>query len=129
MRNLKEPRSAQIKADRCAFWHYCQQTGFAARQRASAKGVPCTIDAHFIDGLLVDQQWRCAVSGVPLSTPREAEKYRRDPFGPSLDRIVPDLGYVAGNVRVVTNIVNSAMNEWGVEALLKLVEAMRGRQE
>jgi hypothetical protein len=55
----------------------------------------------------------------------ERGKYRKDPFGPSLDRITPALGYVDGNLRVVCNIVNSAMNEWGTEALRELIAAMR----
>jgi hypothetical protein len=129
VKNPNRVRSAQIitKNDRDAFWAYCKQTAGAARARSLAKGVPCTVGAYFIDSLLVDQKWRCAVSGVELSTPREAEKYRKDPFGPSLDRIIPDLGYVPGNVRVVANIVNSAMNEWGLDSLVKLLDAMRGK--
>jgi hypothetical protein len=126
----KKPRSGQIgsKSDRALFWKYCQQTGFAMRERAKTKGIPCAIDAYAVDALLVDQQWRCAVSGVALSPPGSSQgDYHKDPFGPSIDRIVPSIGYVPGNVRVVSNIVNSAMNEWGLENLLKLMAAMKHR--
>jgi hypothetical protein len=44
-------------------------------------------------------------------------------MGPSLDRIIPNLGYVPGNLRIVSNFVNIAMNEWGEEALKAFVEA------
>ncbi|HXI41515.1 MAG TPA: hypothetical protein VNH83_16145, partial [Bryobacteraceae bacterium] len=119
------PRSAQISPEeRQAFWRYCVQTKNAARERSRTKNVPCNIDDHLIDRLLVDQNWRCAVSGIPLKAPRGyRDGYRKDPFGPSLDRIVPALGYVDGNVRVVCNIVNSAMR-WGLESLLELLNAM-----
>lgn len=108
------------------FWRYCQQTEGAAIARSRAKGVGYNIDAHYIDRLFVDQNWRCAVSGILFKAPRGADrgKHRKDPFGPSLDRIVPALGYTEGNLRVVCNIVNSAMNEWGLESLQALVRAM-----
>lgn len=113
------------KDDRAAFWKYCVQTEGAARARSLAKGVPCSIDAYDIDALLVDQAWCCAVSGMQLVAPKGAlRKFRKDPFGPSLDRIVPAVGYVHGNVRVVNNIVNSAMQEWGLESLLQVLKAM-----
>lgn len=117
----------ETRQDRAEFWGYCKQTAFSAKSRASAKGLPYAIDAHLIDRLLVDQGWRCAVSSVPLVAPRGAEKHHADAFGPSLDRIVPELGYVPGNVRVVSNIVNGAMNEWGLESLLILIDAMKGK--
>lgn len=127
MAHAKRCKSVKIEArkDRAEFWGYCKQTAYNAKNRSALKGFPYAIDAHVIDRLLVDQGWCCAVSGVPLNVPGEREKYCKDPFGPSLDRIVPSLGYVPGNVRVVSNIVNGAMNEWGVDALMTLVRAMR----
>lgn len=109
------------KPNRGAFWSYCVRAAGAAQARAIAKDVPFAIDAHVIDRLLVDQRWKCAVSAVELNAPGGSTK---DPFGPSLDRIVPSLGYVPGNVRVVCNIVNSAMSDWGEAALLVLLDAM-----
>jgi hypothetical protein len=124
---LKKRRSAQNGADRDRrkFWIYCQRAAAMADHRCRGKGVPVEIDAYFVDQLLVDQRWRCAVSGIQLKPPFSAtSKHHRDPFGPSLDRIVPARGYVKGNLRIVSNIVNSAMNEWGLDALLVLLKAM-----
>lgn len=42
---------------------------------------------------------------------------------------VPRLGYVKGNVRVVCNILNTAMNEWGIEAIHLVLDAVRTHQE
>lgn len=129
-RGRRKPKSTQIdlKSDRSAFWKYCERTELAALARSKIKGIPCNVDAHFIDRMLVDQCWRCAVSGILLKAPKgERGKYRKDPFGPSLDRIIPALGYVEGNLRVVCNIVNSAMNEWGLSSLQTLLDAMRAK--
>lgn len=96
--------------DRDAFWQFCLRVGM----RKS------TLTPHEVDKLFVDQRWRCAVSGIPFDAPRG----RRKPFGPSVDRIRPGGRYVVGNVRLVCNIVNFAMNEWGAGALYKLVNHM-----
>lgn len=115
---------------RADFWRYCVATACGARDRSEKGNFPYTIDAYFIDELLVDQKWRCAVSGMPLEVPRgTGQRGKRNPFGPSLDRIVPSLGYVPGNLRVVNNLVNTAMQDWGVEALQKALDAMRKTQD
>lgn len=122
------PESTQIgpKPIRAQFWFYCQRASYGAKERAQKYGVPYAIDAYTIDELLVRQNYRCAVSGIPFEPPARTTplRFRQNPFGPSLDRIVPDAGYVAGNIRITCVIVNTAMNEWGLPALLRLVEAM-----
>lgn len=114
-----------FNANRGAFWSYCQSAAAGAKARAKKSGVAYSIDSRYIETLLVDNEWRCAVSGHPLSYGVANMKFLVDPFGPSLDRIVPELGYVPGNVRVVCNIANAAMNEWGLENLLIFLEHMR----
>ena len=45
---------------------------------------------------------------------------------PSLDKVVPSLGYIKGNVRVISHLANRHKNDMGVEqleALLKYVKA------
>lgn len=118
------------KEDRAAFWKYCVQTAFAARARANAQGVPYLITAYDIDELLVRQEWRCALSGLPLSTPKgDKGGMHRDPLGPSIDRIIPRLGYVPSNIRITCMMVNMAMNEWGIEALMLLFDAIVAHRE
>ena len=104
--------------NRVAFWRYCIKAAFAAQERAKKKGVPFSIDAYYLEQLMVDQGWRCALSDIPFSVKR------RDPFGPSLDRIVPSLGYVAGNLRFVNHILNTAMSNWGIEIVLQVAKAV-----
>jgi len=58
----------------------------------------------------------CEVSGVALtlSGPRSATS-------PSLDRIIPERGYVSGNLRIVCHAVNAGMGDWGEAELLRIV--------
>jgi hypothetical protein len=105
---------------------YCRRTAAAARFRAKKAGVPCDLNAHDLEEILSEQNYRCAVSDILLETPPfgKDRRFRQIPFGPSLDRIIPAKGYVRGNVRITCSIVNMAMNEWGLEALLRVVAAM-----
>ena len=109
------------KPDRGAFWGYCRRAVNGARMRSKAKGIPFDLDIYAIDCLLVDQGWRCAITGIPLVAPNGSQ----EPYGPSLDRIVPKLGYVPGNVRIVCNIANTAMNSWGLDAHMKMVALLK----
>lgn len=114
--------------DRSQFWNYARGAVAHSRHRARKSGIPHTIDSHDIERLLVDQDWRCAISGLPLDAPRNGTK-KRTPFGPSLDRIRPALGYVPGNLRILCNVVNFAINEWGEEAFYRVARAMIERHE
>lgn len=117
--------------ERDDFLDYCARAAGGARSRSKRLGAPCDIDTAYLESLLIEQKYRCAVTGIALEiTPqgRKRANHYRDAFGPSIDRIVPAKGYVRGNVRITCCIVNIAMNEWGLEALLKVVDAMKARR-
>lgn len=122
---LSARRAKWAQIDRSKLWRYCQAAYGQSAHRARRLNVPHDIDAFYIDELLVDQDYSCAVSGIVLEC--SSERFG-GPFGPSLDRIVPELGYVRGNLRVVCQIVNVAMNAWGLEALQTLVTAMGNKR-
>lgn len=109
---------------------YCKRAANAARARAKKVGVPCDITGDDLERMLDEQGYRCAVSGIVLETPPSADerRFRQVPFGPSLDRIIPARGYVRDNIRITCSIVNTAMNEWGLDALLRVVDAMKARR-
>ena len=82
--------------------------------------------------LCMNQEWKCAISGVPLefikhSTVPERKGYKH-PLKFSMDRHVvlgTDGGlYTEGNVRVTTCIANSAKNVYSDEALMDLCLAV-----
>jgi hypothetical protein len=93
-----------------------------ARGRATKKGVPFSLTADDVLALFQSQRATCAVSGIPFERGRE----EAHPFAFSIDRISPAGGYVAGNVRLVCWIANTAMSDWGIEPLQRLAAAMCG---
>lgn len=68
---------------------------------------------------MAEQRYACAITGISFLTPRPEKAFR-----PSLDRISPAQGYVAGNVRVVCMIVNLALSNWGEGPLNRMVDCI-----
>lgn len=103
--------------------HYCRGALPRAKHRATQKKVPFNLTAFDFRAIMVDQGFRCAVSNIEFPLDRVFEKEMKA-FRPSIDRIRPELGYVPGNIRLVCEIVNTAMNVWGEHALIVLVGAV-----
>ncbi len=84
----------------------------AARGRARKAGVPCTIS--FNDIVIPEV---CPVFGVRLERGTRAAH----DWAPSLDRNKPELGYVPGNVRVISNKANRLKSDASLDELRQLV--------
>lgn len=86
-----------------------------ARQRAKRDNVPFDISAN--DIVLPTH---CPILLIELD-------YGRDKVGnnsPSLDKVIPALGYVKGNVRVISNRANQKKSDWTVDELRRLAMYM-----
>lgn len=96
----------------------------AARTRAKQAGIPFDLDEH-VDAIQtrIDRGF-CELTGLPLRV-----EGGRTWDSPSLDRIVPELGYEITNVRVVLFAVNVMMNTWGEEPILTVADAIRTQRE
>lgn len=94
-----------------------------AKNRATTKNVPYDIDGDYLGQLWDKQEGCCAVSGMELDL-EMSDKYLTNPQAPSVDRIIPALGYVRGNVRIVCYQVNMALSEYGEEQLIKMCKAI-----
>lgn len=90
-----------------------------ARQRAKAKGLPCTIGQEDIPAIPAT----CPVLGIPIVDGRGS---RRTNNSASLDRIVPKKGYVPGNIRIISHRANLLKSNASAEELaLVLADAQR----
>jgi hypothetical protein len=82
-----------------------------AKQRAKLKGLACTIT---IDDIIVPE--RCPLLDIPIV--RGADKLHC--ASPTIDRIRNDLGYVPGNIVVISYAANRAKGNLNSADLLKL---------
>src|SRR5690606_2185566 len=88
-----------------------------ARWRAKKYGLKFTLSKHDLEPVPLV----CPVLGIPLEAGGHADT------SPSLDRIDPTLGYVQGNVAVISWRANRLKSDATVDELTKIVEYMKGR--
>lgn len=88
-----------------------------ARHRAKKHGLPCNIEAT--DVVIPEI---CPVLGIPIVR-RKNRGYSDN--SPSIDRIIPELGYVKGNIAVISNRANTLKRDASVEELEKVVAYMK----
>jgi hypothetical protein len=84
----------------------------AAKARAKRDGFPCTIEES--DITIPDV---CPVLGIPLKRGVGASTEA----SPTLDKLIPALGYVRGNVRVISFRANRLKNDATLDELKALV--------
>jgi hypothetical protein len=92
-----------------------------ARKRAQAQGVPFDLTLDYVDHLL-QQSPTCPVLGISLV---QGLTGGRD-CSPSLDRIVPELGYVQGNVKFISNAANRVKGSLTVDQVERMLTYMKG---
>ncbi len=92
-----------------------------AKNRAKTKELPFNITLEYLEELWEEGSGHCALSGIPIELGR-SEFGKVHPYAPSIDREVPSLGYVKGNVRIVCYQMNVALSEFGLSQFEELVQ-------
>jgi len=92
-----------------------------ARQRARKSGVPCTI--RFED---IHIPAFCPALGIALDP--EYGTRKNSWTSPSLDQIIPGMGYVVGNIAVISRRANTLKNSATCAELAAVLQYMRDRQ-
>ena len=87
-----------------------------ARKRAKEKGIPFDL----VESDLTIPEF-CPVFGWRL----EVGVGKRSDRSPSLDRVIPELGYVKGNIRVISWRANHLKSDGAISELEKVIAYMR----
>jgi hypothetical protein len=103
-------------------WDYLVVLFATVSKNARRRDRECTLTRGQLQRLYRQSRRCCAVTGMPFSLLRYGTS--RSPFAPSIDRIDNSRGYEAGNVRLVCQMVNLAMNVWGVKPVNELLAAV-----
>jgi hypothetical protein len=93
-----------------------------ARDRAVERDLAFNLTPESVRELFAAQGGTCAMTGLAFAPSNETES-RRNPFCPSIDRVDLTLGYIKGNVRIVTCIANVARSDFGDAAFYKMCAA------
>jgi len=89
----------------------------SARTRARRRGIPFDLS---VNDIRIPEN--CPVLGVPLTI----NDGNCGPNSPSLDRIVPDLGYVRGNVVVISHKANTIKSNATLDELRLVLRFLEG---
>lgn len=103
--------------DKCRQYYYDKPKKsmlYECRKRAKKFGIPCTITE---DDIIIPEF--CPILGIELI--RGATINNRD-NAPSMDRIVPELGYIPGNIAVMSFRANRLKNDGNIEEIRKVLE-------
>ena len=87
----------------------------SARHRAKKKGLDFNIE---LSDIVIPEY--CPVLGLKLEAAGGSGGAKRN--SPSLDRIVPELGYIKGNVQVISNAANLLKGDSTPEEMLLFAE-------
>ena len=89
-----------------------------ARRRVKESGLPYNLT---VDDFEIPEF--CPVLGIPL----KVGKGKLHDFSPTLDRLVPELGYVKGNVEVISYKANRMRNNATLDELKLLVRWLENK--
>jgi hypothetical protein len=85
----------------------------AAKTRAKNKNIPFTITIK--DVIMTE---KCPVFNIPFD-------YENKMFSPTLDRINNELGYIPGNVKVISAKANRLKSNGTIQDFLKIIEYIK----
>ena len=94
-----------------------------AKKRAETKGVPFDITRSYIESILPDE---CPVFGTKFTWIGNG-KIR--PESPALDRIKPSLGYIEGNVHVISVKANNIKSAYNSQDILTVARWLQNIEQ
>lgn len=116
-RNPLAARRTQLRAKARNPKTYWASSAFqAARTRAANRNVPFTITREYLLSIVTDT---CPVFNTPFNFIGNG---RIVPTSPSVDRIVPDKGYVPGNVVVISQRANGIKQNANAQEIRKVAD-------
>jgi len=111
--------------------YFCTPKGRAyqifnnARQRAKKRDIEFTINLAWVQDRV--EAGFCQVTGLDLEI-KNIKQYGKEmnaqPFGPTLDRKNPSLGYTEDNTQVVVAVYNYAKMHWSHEDVVIMASAL-----
>jgi hypothetical protein len=90
---------------------------WSAREKAKKLGLDYNIDPEYVKNIWPKDN-KCPALGIDLRKGKNGGSNH----SPSLDRIIPKLGYIKGNVQVVCNLANKIMNNATPNEVIKVGE-------
>lgn len=118
---LRKSPTARIKTNKKYFYKWkdkrTKDEWYSIRSKAKRIGVPFDLPR---EGLEIPKV--CPVLGIPLIRNFGGKRGQNSDYSPSIDRIIPELGYVPGNVHIISFRANRIKTNATPEELMKVAE-------
>jgi hypothetical protein len=98
----------------------------SAKHRAETYGTPFEITFEQLQTLVLFTS-HCPHTGAALDL-KPLEGFKRNPWGPSIDRVDSSKGYVIGNIEITSLWWNLAKNEWTPEIMQIALNGLRAKK-
>ena len=95
-----------------------------ARLRAKKKGLLFELTLKEIKDLFDLQNGECHYSGIKMNVVKEDETKVHDPYKMTIDRIIPELGYVANNIVWCAYCINVMKQKMSLEKMVDVCESI-----
>lgn len=113
----------KCKGERCLKYARTKKGAISNRLRSiKSREINCTITPEWIYEQLEKQEWKCALTGLPMKIYSDQKQADADVW--SIDRIEPSKGYVPENVRFILNRINIFRLNDPDECMYRLAEAL-----
>jgi hypothetical protein len=96
--------------------YYFNRTLSKIRQKCKKKNLPLDIDSTYLVSIFPKDKLCPALKIEMVFGGDKLERFN----SPSVDRIIPEKGYVKGNVRFVSYLANAIMNDANADEILKV---------
>lgn len=101
---------------------YFSSWAHSIKVRAREKNVPCDIDA---DWLIDNLPTHCPVLGIELK--RRSTRNDDSASSPTVDRLIPSLGYVRGNVTIISRRANNIKSDASADEIERVAAWVRSQ--
>lgn len=89
---------------------------------AKKNGFPFEITKEYLRSIIQDAPKVCPALGIPMIMSEYGKHKGKNANSPSIDKIIPELGYVEGNLIVITDMANRIKTNATPEQIIKVGE-------
>ena len=119
-------RKAKYQRERCSEGYALGSLLKGAKDRAKAKELPFDLTIQWLKTMIV---FRCPITLQPIDWLKEqVVDGKAGPNSPSIDRIIPELGYVQSNCAIISHRGNTIKHNGTIDEHRRVVQYMAAQQ-
>lgn len=119
-------KGLKLNEDEKFFWSKCQDI----KSNAKSRNLPFDLDFRYLMDLFYKQKGKCFYSGILLKRKSSSGKRGRVDYDTlSLDKLIPEKGYIKNNVVFAANCVNNLKSDYSLEDLKIVCKAIMMKEK